>query len=184
MGKSVLIGLAGKAGTGKDAAGAYLQTRYGIERYAFASPLKFGLQVMLGLDGRHTDGALKEIGMTEFGGMSPRQLMQSLGTEWGRSMVADTVWVDRGLAFWDRMSSEGKSVVITDVRFQNEAEMIRSAGGVIVRIVRDSAKGVAEHSSERGVPRSLVDASIQNNGSIKALHQQLDDMMNAAWLLG
>lgn len=164
--KPILIGITGRARSGKDTLAAYLATRYKIERYAFAWPLKAGVRSMFGLDGRHTDGDLKETPLDILGGKSPRQVMQTLGTEWGREHVAPNIWVDLGLATWARLQAEGKSLAITDVRFENEAEAVRNAGGTIIHVCRDDAEVVNAHSSERGVALEGGDITIENNGTL------------------
>lgn len=175
--KATLIGISGRARSGKDSVGAYLQTRHGFERYAFAGPIKAGIRAMFGLDGRHTDGLLKECALASLGGKSPRQLMQTLGTEWGREHVAPSIWVDLGLDYWHGLP-EGRSLAITDVRFENEAHAIRRAGGVVLHIVRPEAEAVAAHSSEAALRVQSGDFAVFNNGTLPELFQQVDGVLD------
>jgi hypothetical protein len=173
----ILIGITGKARSGKDTVAEILSRNFQVKRYAFAGPLKIGLATMLGLDGRHVSGDLKEIPIPEFGGKSPRQMLQTLGTEWGRQLVSDSLWVDLGMSEWEKCLGRGRSLVITDVRFENEAEAIRKAGGVVAHVQRGLAPGVAPHSSEAGVEiNPFADWIIPNNDSLGWLESHVISM--------
>jgi CRP/FNR family transcriptional regulator len=58
--------------------------------------------------------------------------MQTLGTEWGRQCMDADIWVRA----WAARAALLTSAVADDVRFQNEADMIRNLGGVIIRVMR------------------------------------------------
>lgn len=172
-----LIGLAGKAGTGKDTAADHLCEAHGFVRYAFADPIRAGLQAMLGLtDEELHDRTHKEVALEPFG-VSPRRMMQTLGTEWGRHCIHPDLWLLVAGLNVDELIAEGRSgIVITDVRFDNEADWIRARGGTVLHILRPGADPVATHTSEAGVRISDEDAIINNVGSIQFLHDCLDDI--------
>lgn len=181
MNKLPLIGITGKAGVGKDTAGAYLAQAHGFDRYAFASPIKRMLGV-LGLCEEHfSDHAAKEAVIPAFG-CSYRHLAQTLGTEWGRS-IHPHFWLQMAkLRYYglDR-SGEAYGLVITDVRFENEAEWIREEGGVVVHIVgrETTVSGdAAKHVSENGVLfHPDVDALVGNQGTLADLYRSLDTLV-------
>jgi hypothetical protein len=155
-----LIGLCGLAGCGKSTVAAYLENELGYARVRFAGPLKDMLRA-LGLSERHIEGDLKEVPCELLGGKTPRQAMQSLGTEWGRDMVADDLWIR---AWADRLPVG--PVVAEDVRFPNEAAAIREKGGLLIRIT--GRGGIAGgHASEAN--RLDVDVEIENTGSLAQL---------------
>jgi hypothetical protein len=165
--KPILIGLCGKARSGKDLAGFYLVQNHGFERYAFASPLKRGLETMLSLPhGTCDDERLKDEPISWIG-KSPRQMLQTLGTEWGRQCVNQNLWLMLGDRRWRdvQMMPDVTGLVITDVRFANEAQMIRNNGGSVIRIDRPGVREVAAHVSEAGIPDHLVNHTIHNNGT-------------------
>lgn len=168
--KPILIGLTGKARSGKDTAADVLEHLYDFRRYAFAGPLKKGLRAMLGLSIDHTDGYLKEHPIARFNDKSAREMLQTLGTEWGRTHVDENLWVNLGLYEWEKQSAEDRSLVITDVRFDNEAEAIRAAGGIICHITRVTPDcppiNVPGHASEAGVTHLPGDIAIANVGSL------------------
>lgn len=176
----MIIGLCGAAGAGKGSVANTLVTKYFFSEIAFADPLYAMVSTLTGLTVEQLhDREIKEKPI-EWLGKSPRQLLQSLGTEWGRGMVRDDLWV--WIAIRTALSSE--RVVLTDVRFPNEAEAVRAAGGVIWKIVRDSyvclSADTARHASEAGIPRELVDLTIYNNGTLEALEGTVDAAMRKA----
>ena len=155
----MILGLTGRAGAGKDTAAAALRT-LGFERVAFADPLREMLRA-LGLRDEHMVGPAKELPVPHLG-LSFRRLAQTLGTEWGRALDPE-LWVKVARDRVRTALERGKHVVVTDVRFDNEARMIRDAGGRVVRIERPGADPVLEHASEAGVDPALVSATIWNN---------------------
>jgi hypothetical protein len=169
-----LIGLAGKAGSGKDTVADHLVDR-GWERYALAGPLKRGLCATFGLSMEHfTDRDLKEQ-VIEWIGKSPRQLAQLYGTEFGRQLVADDIWLRIAeQAYLHACASHAAGFVVTDVRFVNEARWIRSMGGEVWRLERCGAGTVSTHVSELPLADDLVDVSILNDRSFDDLYRVVD----------
>ena|SRR5690554_3958413 len=166
-----LIGLAGLAGSGKNTVADIISSEFDVVHYAFAQPLKQMLQQGLGLNRHDTDGYRKEQIDTRYG-KSPRQMMQTLGTEWGRNMVHPDIWVKATEGYCQRLHEENPvlAIILTDVRFNNEAEWVRSQGGVIIHVKRPDAAPVAEHVSEQGVEYiENVDFVIHNDGDLDDL---------------
>lgn len=133
-----IIGLVGQKGCGKSTLAHALESLCFI-RAPLAGPLKSMLHALLAaqnLDAQGIDdmlnGHAKEIPTRLLAGHTPRHAMQTLGTEWGRQLIAHDFWLD----VWSRGVPNGVSVVVDDVRFTNEASMLRSRGGQIIRIVR------------------------------------------------
>lgn len=166
MGGTVL-GLTGAAGSGKNTVADILM-RHGFVNFGFADPVYRAVGAVLGVSTeslRDRDAKEKPI---DWLGKSPRDLLQTLGTEWGRNMVRDDIWIQIAMRQAQETLQNRRGVVLTDVRFQNEAEAIRAAGGTIWRVVRSVeclAAGAAKHSSEAGLPAELVDHVIENNGT-------------------
>ena len=98
-------------------------------------------------------------------GISPRKIYQLLGTEVGRG-IDPAIWIKNAEMFIK--SVPGFTVVITDVRFDNEALWIHNRGGVVINIVRDQ-DDIKEnkHSSEGGLKPDSIDLTIYNNGTIE-----------------
>lgn len=174
--KQILIGLTGHARTGKSTAASYLASEHRFETYAFATPLKEGIAAMFNLSAEDLEGSAKEQPLPWLG-RSPRQLMQLLGTEWGRDMLNANVWIDlaeQNLAALAELCPEASGFVISDVRFENEADYIRKRGGLVVHISRDDAPDVNHHISELGVALQPQDLVINNDAELRDLFAQLD----------
>lgn len=179
----LVIGIHGKAGAGKDTAAMYLNRKFGMCPIAFADPIKKALVNLFGstygLTFKHFHGELKERSLPGLG-KSPRELMQSFGTEWGRDRVNTDVWIkiaktrikqERHTARMRFRQYQG--TVISDVRFENEAEWIRSRNGLVVHVDRPDAKSVRSHTSEFGIEVGLTDIIIRNTGTFEELEKKL-----------
>jgi len=154
-----IIGLAGGMRTGKDEAAKYLAVR-GYRRIALASPIKWAASA--------DDGDLLKCGMP------PRQIWQWLGTEGGRA-IRKTIWTDLALV---RMIAGNhfrgiERYVVSDVRFPDEAEAIKSWGGRIIELRRTAAPTGDTHVSETAVSEIKPDYVIHNEGTIHELCAQL-----------
>lgn len=176
----ILIGLTGKARSGKDTVADYLAEHYRFKTTAFAKPIKDGCKAMFGLTDEHVYGDLKEVVIPEYG-CSPRQMLQWCGTEFGREMVHPDIWLMQVRHQWEAMRETAaetfhSGLVVTDVRFENEAELIRKLGGFVVHVERPDAQTIASHSSESGVRWSSLDGYILNESTLDALYAQVDNM--------
>lgn len=164
-----LLGLTGKAGSGKDTAAIALRS-LGFVRVAFADPIRDMLRA-LGVSEEHMSGPAKEMPVPHLG-LSYRRLAQTLGTEWGRTLDPD---------FWIRVAREriacqlGHSpVVVTDVRFDNEARLIREMGGALLQIERPGIPAVAAHVSEAGVDPEFVHAVVFNDTALDQFERRIE----------
>lgn len=173
----LLIGLMGPAGAGKDTAADHLEDHHGFVRYAFADPMRTMLEAAFtaaGIDYAHIyERKLKEEPVPGVG-HSYRKLAQTLGTEWGRRMLDEDLWLrfaDMTLGMPDAPVCD--RIVVTDVRFPNEAGWIRRHGGVVLRIQRDTAP-VRQHVSETAMQQIDAWGDIANNRGLDWLHLQLD----------
>jgi hypothetical protein len=175
----MLIGLCGAAGAGKNTVADFLADSSGgpFVQIAFADPLYECVSTITGLSvSRLKDRDVKET-VIPWLGKSPRQLLQTLGTEWGRGTVHTEIWIRIAM---ERAGQhlDFNSVVITDVRFDNEAQAIVDAGGEVWRVTRPGWRclvdAVAAHSSEAGVSDHLIARTIDNSGSLDDLRLQLN----------
>jgi len=161
-----IIGLAGKARSGKDTCASFFMKR-GFHRYAFADPIKSTVNPLFGWDDRHGFGELKEV-VDPFWGVSPRYVYQKFGTEFARETVRDDFWLR--VAFLKLRDIP--LVVIPDVRFNNEAEWVRQHG-VLFHVYRDGVPDILAHKSEAGVERKPEDFRILNQGALDDLELEL-----------
>lgn len=140
---------------------------------AFADPIYEAVSAITGLDVDELRDRSRKENTLGWISCSPRKLLQTLGTEWGRDMIHPEIWIMSTMRRIEGLTD----VVITDVRFNNEAEAILARGGAIWRITgRASALGdtQAGHSSEAGVAEKYIDATIANEGSIDDLSSAVD----------
>lgn len=98
--------------------------------------------------------------------LTPRGALQRLGTEWGRATWPDT-WIRLLLQHAEGLAAP--LTVVSDVRFDNEAAMIRARGGQVWKVVRSTAAPVTQHASEAGISEHLIDKVIPNHDDLGAL---------------
>lgn len=175
----LLIGLTGAARSGKTTAAKHLASTHGLLHYALAQPLKQMLAQGFNLSDAHLEGALKEQPLAWLG-KSPRELMQLLGTEWGRSMVHSDLWLLLAAQNLDSLANclpGAAGFVISDLRFENEATWLRQRGGVVVHIQRPDAEAVRGHSSEAGIEIRDNDLVIHNEGELADFLRDIEHAM-------
>lgn len=162
----MIIGLCGLAGSGKSEVAKVLLEQGNFERIAFADPMKSMLSAV-GFTHAQLYGDQKEVEVADLG-KTPRQMMQTLGSDWGRNLVHPEIWVN----LWLRQVMGTKNhVVVDDVRFPNEIETIHGLGGEVWRINRP---GIPEmgHESERHVTSLAVDVNIFNEHGLQELRHR------------
>jgi hypothetical protein len=179
----VIIGIAGKKRAGKTTAADALEA-IDFERQSFAATLKLMARILMRDCGMNEEQIIdaqthKEQPMPILG-VSYRHLCQTLGTDWGRKMIHSDLWV---IAAKHKMMS-CCDVVFDDVRFENEAHMIRQAGGQIIHIRREQTESCDAHESERGVSVLRGDIVIRNDGTISELEDKVYDVVDVCLGLG
>lgn len=167
-----LIGLCGRAGSGKDTVAEFLYIRGRFAQYAMAKPLKDALKAMGIFEPARDQKELPLPGRA----YSYRQAAQTLGTEWARNLDPD-FWINLAEQNVARFLSEGRSVVITDIRFENEEKFVRKHGGVIWQVVGRSAElgGASGHVSEQYRPEA--DLIIDNSGTLNQLELMIQQIL-------
>lgn len=193
-----IIGVCGRKRHGKDSVGRILKLHFGFSQTAFADPVKRVAMDVYGLswDQCYGDGPEKEA-VIPYWGLSPRQIMQRIGTEVGRSVHEDT-WVrhtlnniaaaaDCQLYLWRDDITQGfvqialprTNWVITDVRFPNEAEKIWEMGGQVWKVERPTLTSSEDgHDSETSVDKIDPDALILNDGSLSDLEAKVRGLLS------
>lgn len=168
----------GRAQSGKTTCANLLVER-GYTKLSFADPLKRMLQALtIVTDKKATPSVLC--------GKTVREALQTLGTEWGRKLIGENIWVEytaekvRQLIL-DYENGTGKGIVIDDCRFDNEASAMRCLGATIVGVSREQEE-VMLHESEKGVSSYLTDYVILNNGPMEVLEREVSDMLEEAGL--
>lgn len=182
MTKPAIIAITGPAGSGKDeVCKAFYTLKDGgrfVNHLAFASRIKRIAWIITGWSDEYMTEHKEDID-NKFG-FSPRQLFQILGTEFGRDMLGQDIWI-KAIAR-DIEQNQHETVVITDLRFENEAEYIKSIGGVIWEVEREDLPEVRSHSSENGIPKEYVDFTIKNNGTLEELKAEVGKVLGQTML--
>ena len=160
-----LIGIAGRARSGKDTVANFIIAAIGGYRYSFADPIR-AMLVPLGVDMNDPYWQARKEDVIPALGVSPRRMMQTLGTEWGRQLINPDLWI---IMAHQRLLQNGPGMVIPDVRFENEAAWIRKHGGWIIHVIRPEAKAVEAHASEDGIEILDADAQLFNSGTLEEL---------------
>lgn len=186
-----VIGLAGRSRAGKDTVADYLVdlTQGRVERDAFADRLKLiaarALDIKFHPDqvgagavrrwGDHLKENVEIVVRGPFGAIedqvSGRRFLQRLGAEGIRDVLGPSVLVDAL-----PLVRDCDLLVVTDVRFPNEAEAIRRAGGEVWEIFRPGGPG-DDHVSERRLPHTLVDRVITNDGALDDLRERVREIL-------
>jgi hypothetical protein len=198
----MILGLVGFIGAGKGTVGELLKLQ-GYKQASFAGVLKDTASIMFGWDRELLEGdtvesrvfreTKDEFWSKKFGyEFSPRLALQLLGTEAGRDVFHKDLWI---YALEKRISNK-RNVIITDTRFPNEIDWVRSKGGVIVQVKRgDDPVWYQEaikcnevglnimpnynvHYSEWAWLGQKIDHVISNDGTLKDLATSVNDLVN------
>ncbi len=177
-GATVLIGLCGYAGVGKDTAAEVLIEEFGYKRVAFADPIR---DSVIALDPYIShQGEFHRLSdfMADQGGWEAakdneevRRLSQAMGTEVGRNILSHDLWV---LLAETRLDDR---TVVTDTRFPNEARLIRKHGGILIRVERPGFGPVNAHLSDRASEKWTYEHRIQNDSNVESLHQKMRELV-------
>jgi hypothetical protein len=168
----LIVGLSGYAQSGKDTVAQILVDNYGFKRLAFADKIRDMLYYLNPLvkEGFRVQGVVDGYGWEKAKVLFPeiRKELQELGVS-ARVHLGTDVWVH---AVLNQMVGVG-DYVITDVRFKNEATMIKEANGQIWRVTRPGVNAVNAHVSETELDDYPVDHFVKNDGDVKDLWEEV-----------
>jgi len=207
MAKKLIVGLVGFKSSGKDTVASTLIKHHNFVRDSFAAPLKDSCAQIFNWPRELLEGDTEESRnwreqvdswwskKLEIPNFTPRLAMQLVGTNAIRNHFHSDIWL---LSVLDRMENgENNRIVITDNRFRNEINLIRSKGGLVVRVRRardpewfDTAvaanngnkiamqemERIGIHASEWDWIGMEPDAIIENNGTLKDLELQTNKL--------
>lgn len=183
----LIVAFTGRAGSGKDTAAAHLVHHYGFIRVGFADSLKQMIEAHLvarGIDYAYLyDPDKKNLPIPNLG-VSAREYMQRLGAmhrqmqpDWWVHALRDELGLSTDPA--ERAPVHDR-IVISDLRFPNEAAWLLSEGATIIKLVRDGAALVRPDESEAHVDGMPCHHAITNNGpTLYGLHMLLEGTMAA-----
>ena len=194
----MIIGLCGLIGCGKGTVGDILVEEHGFTKISFADKLKDGVAQIFGWDRALLEGDTdrsrlwrekvdefwtRETGRT----ITPRIVLQEFGTDCMRNGFYDGVWVS--LTKKEIIENPDKDYVVTDVRFENEVNMIKSVKGSVWRVQRGldpvwlrmyqdvDVEPKDVHESEWRWVKSGYTLTVHNNGSLEELKNQVSGLL-------
>lgn len=163
----IIIGLSGKKRSGKNAVADVisLNSIHKVQEFAFADSLKNEVCKACGVTREYLDKNKDNF----------RLILQGWGTDFKRRLVDDNYWIERlGKSM---LKSDANVLVVTDIRFKNEANFIREIGGLVVRVNRPCECGGCvtqdNHPSEVDLDDYKFDYIIQNTGTLKDLTDEV-----------
>ena len=183
----LLVGLSGYAQSGKDTLAGFWKEDHGFQTLAFADPLRellYQLDPVVHTDNETFDftrlswvidslGWDKAKGTADKSPLGVRAHLQRLGLA-ARSVLGPSLWVDALVPRITASLLNGGDVVITDVRFPNEAQAIKDLGGLILRIERPGTGPVNQHPSETSLDSYRFDAYVQNDSTLGRFRHTAD----------
>lgn len=181
-----IIGLCGYKGSGKDTFADYIVQNDNYIKIAFADYIKNALMELFDWDISSFEQHNKEVEDT-YWGTTPRMMCQQLGTDFLRIHCKDKISqkfllpnneeykssfhikrINKDIIKYYNINSETK-IVITDIRFQDEADYVKKLGGIVVKINRPNLKknAFSNHSSESNIDNiNNINFQIDNSGTI------------------
>lgn len=186
----MLIAFSGLKGSGKDTAAEVLINEFGYTRIAFADAVR---QMALIIDPRipsHVNNhwytlseEVREHGWDTLkrANLEVRRLLQVIGTEAGRMLVGEDIWIDILAKRYPDISNPEARYVITDCRFDNEVAFIKSNNGIVTWIDRPGLTSDG-HASESTHIKTLADYIISNDTDIENLQKDVRFLMAIKWV--
>lgn len=190
-----LIGLIGEAGSGKDTLAMYLKNNYPVETYALADPIKEITRNLFLFDDEQLYGSKKNI-VDERWNITPRKSWQMIGTnimqfgiysllpEMLEKVPVRQFWIHHFKMWYQKFlenpDNKDKIIIVTDIRFIHEANMIKELSGSLIKIERpnlDKSSNIYNHSSETESSTIKYDYYIENNSSLDELYDNGNKIM-------
>ena len=183
-----IIGLCGKAGHGKNSIADILTKLYGYQQLSFAGPLKSGSSELFQIPLETMENRnLKEIKIERFGA-SPRKILQIMGDVLRKNVDEDFLLKILGWKIeelWGSTEIPKRPIVITDVRFDKEAQLVHAFANSAIWKVDSSIRtpesilknNTKFHSTEQGISSKYITAFVDNNGTIQDLEKIIMDIV-------
>jgi dephospho-CoA kinase len=184
----MLICVTGKAGSGKDTICDHLVKSDGFIKIALADTLKRIVKDVFALDDETVyDRIKREQPLPQWNNYSVRKLLQIVGTELFRNNIDRDIWVK---SLWFKLDKSildnkeylNKNYCISDVRFPNELNFFKEKAGIdfySIKVIRDGCNGVVGVQNHESEKYDLeTDVTLENNGTIEELNQQVDEIMH------
>lgn len=182
----MLITFSGTIGSGKTTCTDYLAKKYGFATIALADPLKFALKELFMFEDEQLYGNLeqKEAPDPRWFGVSPRQIMQFVGTDLFRNQmekimpgINEDFFVHRFKLWYEPELNKNPNLklIVSDIRFINEADYVTNMGGTVIKLIRLKTTDI--HQSETECEKINGQFEIHNCGTLDDLYKKIDQIM-------
>lgn len=173
-----IIGISGKKGSGKDTFAKLLQKSSNKKIYliAFADSLKAEVYTYILKPHGLPMECLYDERKDNF-----RLILQGWGTDFKRNLIDKDYWVNRvkeKIAYISKTEPDA-TIILTDIRLQNEADLVREYNGVLLRIERPELSSEDNHQSETELDGYKFDYYIENQGSIEDFESKAKFFINS-----
>ena len=178
-----IIAICGLKRSGKDTIADILCQHFGYEKVKIANPLKEALQMLFQFTDAQVEGDEKDV-IDPRWGVQPRRLMQFIGTEVMQFQIQEvlpnvgrTFWIKRLIEEHIMDTSPNKKIVISDLRFKHEYDLLAKHNTIFWRVDRFQKENNCEHSSEQEYLDIPVDQVFENTESRDHLEQLVKEQM-------
>lgn len=181
-----IIGITGKKGHGKNTVGDLVKLFLGkgpddTVLLSYAQPLKNAVSILFCLPDKYMhDQKFKEVPLKQWDNKTSRELLQWLGTDVLRNQFSKDIFIQNMEQRIEKYQQLSQNIVITDVRFNNEAKLIHKLGGVVVHVDARNRLGRSndDHETEKGIDSKLIDLTIYNNSDKENLEMEVFQLVN------
>ena len=178
-----IIGFTGRAQSGKDTCASFIKELSDkVILAAYAKPLKDAAKILFNLtDDQLYDQTLKEQSIDDLciNGIdaSPRIILQWLGSHLRKDISQDFFLEHMSFKIKEALKKDIDYFIVTDIRYNNEAELLKKYGAIIIKIEREGPTiKTSNHHSENGISNDIVDIIIDNNGTLDELKKKIIDI--------
>jgi len=170
-----IVGIIGKKGSGKSECSKVLVNKHGFRKISFADKLKEVVSELWDIPIKELYDPSKKETFDPRWGKTYREIMQLFGTEVCRNIAWNT-W----LYHVEKEFKRGDNWIVDDVRFKNEAQLIKMYRGILIKVVRPILISENDqHQSEVEQDQIKPDVIIMNNYAIKDLHRRVEEVVTS-----
>lgn len=175
------IAFGGKARAGKSTLAQMIREIVPSQPMSFADPIRGALKAMFNFqfDANFEPDATTEQKnelLLPFA-TTARELMQTLGTEWGRNMVDKHIWIRVFNEDWQRWGGSTRLTVVPDLRFKEELDYIKPKKSLCIYVVKTDFDNIGpqepKHASENSLAYSDFPHIIINDGTLEDVEKKL-----------
>lgn len=184
----MIIGIIGRKRSGKDEVAKTIASQYDFTKYAFADPIKEICRIAF-----LWDDEMDEIGdhkeeIDEFWEISKREAWKYTGTELFQKHFGEylpkfkekfgrKLWAVRFKKWYEEVN-DNPNVVVSDVRFPHEVEVLKMMGSVLVKVDR-GIESTDDHDSEKHIDELPYEYLIKNDEQLGDLAIKVHGLMSS-----